>query len=369
MTDNQIAARDAALAALPEEYDTNEGSVFWNIVSALAIPCGEIMDMLDDAIEQKDPINLEADELDAFVSQFGLTRHTGAASTAVLTIKLEETVPSVDIPSGTLFETESGLQFAAAYDFTDVQDGEAITVASLENGTICNAEADTITVVPIAIDGVEAVTNPTAAAGGMDAESDGELFDRWSIQVGYIQTGYNKAWYEAKALDMDAVGYAKAYAAGEAVGSDTVPANTVLLVVLDDDNQPLDDTTLAAVQQEIDPDAGGIGAGIAPPTACVEVVSGETVEIRIAIETLAIDSAVSAQSAKEAIEDLLQQAIGGMSPGSTVYYSQVIANIIVAEGVTDIGGVTINDAAESVALAFNQVPQLTEVTYGTVAAV
>ena len=226
MTENQILVRDAALAALPSDYDTGDGSVFWTIVSALAIPCGAILDAIDEAIAEKDPANLEGDDLDLFVAKYGMVRHLGTAAEASLTVTLDDTVTAADIPGGTLFETEDGLQFAADEDFTGVQDGGTITVTSVDNGEIYNVGAGEITVVPIAIEGVESVTNPTAATGGVDAETDGDLFERWQIQVGYIQTGYNKAWYEAKALDIDPVGYARAYAAGEEIGnSAAVPAN------------------------------------------------------------------------------------------------------------------------------------------------
>ncbi|MDO5548303.1 MAG: baseplate J/gp47 family protein [Eubacteriales bacterium] len=369
MTENQIAARDAALAALPEEYDTNEGSVFWNIVSALAVPCGDMLDVIDTAIEQKDPANLEGDDLDVFVSRYGMARNLGAAAGAVLTVTLEESASVVDIPGGTLFETEDGLQYAADDDFSGIQNGGTITVTALENGEVYNVAADAITVIPIAIEGVESVSNSAAASGGVDIESDGDLFERWQIQVGYIQTGYNKAWYEAKALEMPSVGYARAYAAGETVGSATVPANTVYVIVLDDANLPLDAAALAAVQEALDPSSGGIGAGIAPPTARVVVRNGDVLDVAVSIGTLTIDGTYSAQEVQDGVEDLLQQELGGLQPGGTIYYAQMISAIMAADGVVNVDGVTLNGTAASVALEYDQVATLQEVTYGTVTTV
>ena len=369
MTDNQIAARDAALAALPSEYDASEGSVFWNMISAMAMPCGDILDMIDAAMEQKDPANLEGDELDLFVSRYGLTRHPGAAATASLTVTLDDLTASVEIPGGTLFETESGLQYAADYDFPEVQNGGSITVTALENGAVFNVDANTITVVPIAIDGVASVINQTEATGGIDTESDGELFERWCVQVGYVQTGYNKAWYEAKALDIEPVGYAKCYASGETVGDSTVPANYVYVIVLDSGNEPLTEDALASVQNALDPGAGGVGAGIAPPTAHCQVVNGTTLDVTIGIDTLTIDGAYTAQDVKDSVLDLLQQMMGGLSPGDTIYYSQLISNAMAADGVVNVDGLTVNGGTSSIKMAYNQVPRLAEVTYGTVTAV
>lgn len=371
MTEYQIAARDAALAAMPEEYDTSEGSVFWAILSAAAIPWGNMLDIIADAIEQQDPINLDNDDLDIFVARYGMTRELGHEAEANLTITLDTDTAEANVPQGTLFETEDGLQFEAVQDYEGLQDQQQITVSAIGVGLQYNVPADAITVIPVAVEGIAAVTNPLEASGGVDDESDAELLERWQIKVGYIQTGYNRAWYEQQALECDGVGYAKCYAAGETIGSDTVPDLYVYVVVLDEANTPLTEESLAAVQAIMDPDALGIGAGTAPPTAHCLVVNGTVLDVTVSIGSLTISADRTAADIKMDIDDMLQQLMGSTDVGGIVRASDVVACIRAVNGVVDVdlGSLAVNGALDNIVLAYNQSAALAEVTYGTVTSI
>lgn len=170
-------------------------------------------------------------------------------------------------------------------------------------------------------------------------------------------------------MGIEPVGYAKAYAAGETVGDTAVPANYVYVIVLDSGNEPLTEDSLDAVQNALDPDVGGVGAGIAPPTAHCLVVNGTTLDVQIAIQSLTIDGAYTAQEVKDRVEDMMQQMACGMSPGETIYFSQLISSVMAADGVVSVDGLTINGGTSSITMAYNQVPSLSEVTYGTITAV
>ena len=371
MTDNQLLARDAILNELPDEYDTESGSVFWNIASAIAVPLGEMMDTIENAIAQKDPMVMSGEDLDTFVSGYGLVRESGAEASASLTVVLDADTTAVNIPEGTLFETENGIQFAAIQNYDSVVDRQTINVEAVGIGSQYNVDSDTITVIPVALDGVESVFNTDPAYGGKDEESDGDLFERWQIQIGYIQTGYNRAWYEASALNLDEIGYAKAYAAGESIGDEIVPNNYVYLVVLDTMKAPLDDETLTSVQRVIDPDIGGIGDGIAPPTAHCMVISGTVLTLSVSIEKLSIESSAVADVVKADITDILQQMVQDIEVGGMIRLSDVLAGIKAVEGVVDVDvlGLTMNDSAENIQLAYNQSVTLGGITYGSITSI
>ena len=141
------------------------------------------------------------------------------------------------------------------------------------------------------------------------------------------------------------------------------------MVVLDDANEPLTEDTLAAVQLALDPDAAGIGEGIAPPTAHCQAINGTVKDVSIAIENLTIDSDYAAQDVRDGVEDMMQQAMGSAAPGDVIYYAQIISSLMAVDGVKNVSGVTINGAADSLALAYNQVAALSEVTYGSITVV
>jgi len=122
------------------------------------------------------------------------------ASISQTTIQIDA-VPGTEIPEETQFETEDGVLFETTADVVvgnainvlDEDTGDQIPLinddgepcgrlvveaVSVESGTDSNVGANTITVQAEPLDGIFAVTNPVAATGGVDIESDTEYRNR-----------------------------------------------------------------------------------------------------------------------------------------------------------------------------------------------
>jgi hypothetical protein len=80
----------------------------------------------------------------------------------------------VDIPSGTIVETETRVQFTTDKD-TTIPEGDKsvdVDVTAEVSGADGNVSADTITVIVSTLTGVDSVNNNSATSGGADRESD-----------------------------------------------------------------------------------------------------------------------------------------------------------------------------------------------------
>lgn len=360
LTETQTAVRDEILAELPSEWDISTGSIFWNIVSALAVPVGDEVDRLEEAIKLRDPWLMTGDELDIFCRRYGIYRTAATEAETELRVTLDDEVSSVDIADGTLFETEDGIQFAASQDYTGIRTGDLIAVHAVVAGAHGNVAADKITVIPVTAEGVAMVTNPEAATGGSDEEDDIDLLERWQIKVSYRLTGYNKGWYEALALEQPDVGYAKCYAAGETLyDSETVPSGYVYLVVLDDGRKPLSAERLAELQELLDPAPQATGLGKTPATAFCMVQNGVEVPLTVTISGLKTDGSREAQAIAEAIADFTIERLDNTDVNTTVYTAEIFADAMSVDGVVKLDAVTI-DGRTLYSLKYNEIPTLSK---------
>lgn len=265
------------LLAIPQKYAKTEGNLAHDIPSSVAIEIGNLYKVAKGMFDLINVENLEDEELDRFIEQRkGLKRKRATFAIGVLNVTGVGT-----INTGSLFETETGLQFRATETKT-INGTGTIKIACLKSGTIGNVGAESIIYMPVTITGITAVTNLEATYDGFEAETNEAYRARYYEALQTPPTSGNKFHYLVWAKEVTGVGGAKVFPlwAGD---------NTVKVVIINADMQPASSEIINATQTYIDPESNGRGEGQAPIGAYCTVVSADPLSIDIEVDVTEID--------------------------------------------------------------------------------
>lgn len=160
-TINQI--HNTILKGVSDDYQKTEGFPTYDITRGVSFGQYQLWKKAFLIEEKQNVDNLEGPELDDWCMQrVGIMRNAAVSATA--TVKI--IAGTGRIIRGDLFETEDGVQFAAAETKTVAQ-GDTVIVKALSPGTEGNVAADTIVKMPVTINGIGAVTNPAPLKADM----------------------------------------------------------------------------------------------------------------------------------------------------------------------------------------------------------
>ncbi|KRM40095.1 hypothetical protein FD47_GL002964 [Lentilactobacillus parafarraginis DSM 18390 = JCM 14109] len=140
---------------------------------------------------------------------------------------------------------------------------------------------------------------------------------------------------------------------------------------MDNNFLPASDELIASVQNEIDPAPGGSGYGLAPIDHVVTVATPTELKIDI-ISTITFATGIDETTVKNNINQALQSYFGNLRKGwavidatigrgynVTVYRSQILAEILKINGVTNATLPTLNDQESDLKLqATNETSEL-----------
>ena len=340
------------LAAIDERYQKTPGFPAWDFTRAFALAVMSLAEDIAVAEAHLNVENLTGVELETFISQHrGIYRRYATCAEARLRI-VSGTNP-IEIQIGDLFATESGVLFEATLDGT-YSVGDKASVGG-ESG---NVAAGTITLMPVTIAGLGAVTNDSAAAGGYEQESDDEYRDRYYEDLKNPGNGSNQQAYRAWATSVSGVGRVKIFP--QALG-----ANTVEVCILDSSMEPAPTSLIAAVQAVIDPNGNGDGAGAAPIGAVCTVTTGTSLAVNVSAALILADGA-SLAAVQAAIEEALTAYLRSIAfAQSYVSYAQIGKVIGNADDVLDYSDLLVNGAVANLAVGDRETPVPGTVTLTT----
>lgn len=348
------------LDAVPGSYQKTIGFPTWDWLAAAAIPINGVEESLEQAKLQLDPANLTGDALDAYIFP-----RTGQRRTAATYAEGKVTVTGTGtVPEGSLFESGGGVQFAATETVTVTGSG-IVPVRCTAPGAVGNLPGGSITMMPVQIAGISAVTNLEPTTGGYEQESDEAFYQRFLIRVQTPPTSGNQYHYLEWALEVAGVGGVQIYPLDNG-------DNTVGVVILDAFGMPADTELVEQVQTHIDPDSLGLGEGEAPIGAhCyVSAAAGQelTVSLTVITEAGADQETVTAAIKEAAKAYLAALALEAYTPkvgvvyGYTVSYARLGAAILDVPGVTDYHSLAVNGETENITVAAKSAAVLGEVT-------
>lgn len=314
-----------------------EGSFVGDVLGAVAAELAgiysvELAGVLDNAFVS----TASGDALTRLCQNYGVDRAAAAKAKVLLTI------------TGTAGARFSGVKAYADGLVFELEDGEigadgtAIVFAhAQEEGAAYNVAAGTVDELFMEYSGITGVTNALAAYGGADAETDDSLRARTLVKMRTPSSGGNETDYVLWALTVPGVTHA-------AVSTD--PPN-VNVYIIKEGMEQADSALINSVKDKIN--------ALRPVGAVVSVASGTAVPITVEV-TASIGSA-DANAVKAAMEKNIRRYFEETAfSGAGVSYLKM-AELLFVDGVLDVAGYKLNNAAESVALSGAQFPMLSEV--------
>lgn len=341
MTPESIKA--AIKAALPFELDTAEGSYTDDLMGPLALELWKAYQTLDAIVPMVYVDETSGAFIDKRCAYYGITRKEGARAAALLTVTGAD---GANVPKGTVFLTDDGLEFAAARAATLEGETAELPVEAAATGAGYNVPAGKITRQLSSIAGVTAVRNREAAAGGSDPESDAALVARLYARLRRPATSGNASHYEGWALEVEGVGAAKILPLENGPG-------TVGVLIVGHDKRPVDQSVVARCAAHIEAER--------PIGASVTVESAAALPIHVAAD-VSIDGTATAAAVAEAFGRRLADYLDEIAFRQyTLPYSRVAYLLAGVDGVLDYSGLTVNGGTANIAVGPKQVP-----TAGTV---
>ena len=341
---------EAMLEDLDDSWQKTPGFPAYDFTRAFALAAQSLSGDVEAAEDRLDPDLLTGYDLDTYVWQHrGLSRKYGTNASATLRV----VSGSGTVHAGDAFQTVSGILFYADETVT-VGTGDTFTVTAAEAGAAGNVSAGEIAYMPVTIPGIGSVVNDAAASGGYDDETDDELRGRFYLSMRYPANGGNVAAYQEWAMSVEGVGRAVV------VPTPRGP-NSVDVYLVDANGAPAGEALVASVQELIDPNEAGDGAGTAPIGAVCTVQAAEDVDVDVAV-TIVLEEDADGDTVRAAVEASLGQAVAaaGLSGGILRYVA--MANAVMVEGVADFSGLTLNGEEASITVESTEVPVIGEVT-------
>lgn len=331
-TINQI--HNTILAGVPDDYQKTEGFPTYDLTRGVSFGEYQLWKKAFLIEEKQNVDNIEGSELDSWCAQrVGLTRNSAVKAKVVIEI----VSGSGRIVAGDLFQTVDGIQFESLETKT-VSQGDTVNAQAVVAGTSGNVAANTITQIPVTINGIGSITNPDPASGGYAEETDAELRKRYYEKLQIPATCGNKFHYLAWAKAVDGVGNARVFPCWNG-------KNTVKVVVIGNDDKPASDSLVEAVQEYIDPGKAGKGEGQAPIGAVCTVKAADTVTVTVTVSISSSEDAATVKSnATAAIEAYIKSQAFAASDSETDYisYARIGAAIIGTTGVLDYSDLKVN---------------------------
>lgn len=354
-TINQI--HNTILQGVPDEYQKTEGFPTYDITRGVSFGQFQLWKKAFLVEEKQNVDNLEGTELDSWCAQrVGLTRNSAVKAKAVIRI----VSGGGRIVAGDLFETVDGIQFESTETKTVAQ-GDTFNVQAVVAGTSGNVAANTITQIPVTINGIGSVTNPDPAGGGYAEETDDEFRKRYYEKLQIPATCGNKYHYLAWAKAVDGVGNARVFPCWNG-------RNTVKVVIIGNDNKPASDSLVQAVQEYIDPGKTGYGEGQAPVGAVCTVKAADTVSVSVSV-SVSVASSEDLKTIKGNVTSAIDAYISsqafaaGDSATDYISYARIGAAIIGTSGVLDYADLQVNGGTSNIIIPKESVAVLGGVTY------
>lgn len=332
------------LEGMSDKYDKRPGHLVYDFMVPVAKAIEESNNKIDIVETKLDVRELKGDELDLYITQNSdKTRHaeTYANVPVILT-------GDCSIKTGDIVETASGIQFEFIEDVEVVTSSTVVVKAKLP-GTSGNVRANTITQIPITIQGLISVNNTEDAKDGFDKETDQYFLDRFLESEQAEETQGNKAQHKAWVKSVQGVGEANVYPLQNQNGD--AADNSVLTVIVDSNIMPASADLVNTVQEILNPLAeNGHGSGLAPLGCYAYIKSAEALYLSVTFNAV-LASGATTEIASESVKDKIKEYLKTVyREKKIVSFAQVGVSILSADEVDDYSNLQINGDSTNISV-------------------
>lgn len=336
------------LSNISDDYIKIPGTFTYDMIKTYALAATTLEEKIERLWSMFNIYNLSDEDLERYVFQRkGVKRKEANAATGIVTVKGNGTVREND-----LFETPGGVRFAAAETKVINISGD-VKVKAVIPGSAGNVGANSITLIPVTLQGITSVTNQNPTIDGYDIETDTSLRERYLIEVQKPATSGNIYHYMQWAREVSGVGDSKVFPLCNG-------NNTVQVVIIDDNKAPASEELVKRVQEYIDPkgkngETWGTGVGQAPIGAYCTITSATAKNINVNV-TVVLNSGYELQNVISEVKEKIKQYLKDIAfVKSAVSYSVLGSMILDIEGISEWTELSINDSHSNVSIGEKEV--------------
>ncbi len=347
LVQNMAASVQSSATAL---IDLTTGSVLRAILEANASIALWLQWLIVQVLAQTRAATSTGPDLDSWVADFSMARLPGQAATTSLTFSRSTPGMAASIAVGTQVKTADTTQTfvvladpsnpafnAATNSYAVAPSVVAITVSAqaMTTGAAGNVQAGAITLLASAMPGIDAVTNPYAAAGGLDAEPDAVLRTRFANFI----DSRSRATPAAIAFTIASLQQGLTYVLAENTDPSGAARQGFFTVTVNDGSGAPPATLLGAVSSALE--------GVRPVGTQFAVLPPVMVTANISLSLTV--SASNSSAAQSAVAAALTSYVATLGIGTPLPVSRLAAIAYATDPtITNVSAVTINGGGDLV---------------------
>ena len=312
-------------------WDTGVGSFAYTLIAPVGYELWKYYTQLEAMVSMVFPDETSGLWIDKHANQYGIERKPGEKARCSITFS---GTSGTVIPAGKVFLNEEGRRYTLDEAVTLAGGTGTGALTAEEAGAAYNTGENTITIQQTPLRGLTGWTT-TAAAGGVDEETDESLLERYYDRLRKPATSGNVYHYEQWAREVPGVGAVRVIPLWDGPG-------TVKVVIAGDGYTVPDSEVVTAAADHIE-EQHPIGAD-------VTVEAAEAKEIDLYANILADgDADIVKANAEEAARRYLAGLREQWRTGEVVVrYSEMMAALVEADGVIDVGNLLINGGTSNI---------------------
>lgn len=336
--------QEELLNYMSDDYSKEKGYWLWEILKAVACGLSDFTNDLDTVGNKLLIDKLQGDELDDYVRNWSYIERKKMAQASGYVTFTAKTGKSGTIAEGTYISNGS-VNYITTEESKITELGGSVTVAVVadEWGSAGNTDAMTVNRLITNIEFIENVENYDKITGGEDEESDDSLKERYNTAMKKRANAGNVSFYEELAESVDGVGTAYCVPCPNNV------AGTVDIYITNIDGNTVSSSVINNVQNLIDPNKNGDGAGEAPIGAIVTVKTPEINNITVSFNAILYEN-YTAKSIETEVRTNIENYLQNAFDDRVVRYNKIAQCILETEGVKDYDNLLLNNSNKNITI-------------------
>lgn len=352
------------IAKAPEGIDTRQGSIFYDAVSGICIQIAKMYTDIDQVFQYVFLTTASGEYLDMKADEYGIERLK--ATPAKYLLVYEGTEPTV---GARFFHNDTGKYFTIAAD------GDRLLLVAEEKGTSGNDIPSGDLAVPVnTVEGLTSSVFGVVYAYGTDDETDDDLRLRIQEKIAGPAENGNRQHYKTWCESVNGVGLARITPLWNG-------PNTVKGVLISPDGLPCAESTVAAVQNYVDPAkkgetvivdgktytvGDGLGDGVANLGAHFTAAAADSIDIAIAFTAILANGKGTddaEQEVADALEAYFKQLVMETAAATDIVVRIASVGAIIAgcSSIIDYSNLTLNGKTSNIFPGEDGVPAVSEV--------